>query len=187
MNTWLVRSVLLGVLLPGGFAQEPRAPEQPPPEGAAQCPMHLDHAAAAEAHQKALLERGDHEMGFAHDRTVHHFRLLADGGTIEAAATDARDTTSRDQIRAHFAHIVEMFRAGDFTVPMLIHAQNPPGAQAMARLRGRIEYRVEETGRGARIRVVAKNDAALRAVHDFLRFQIADHRTADRPEIERPQ
>jgi hypothetical protein len=66
---------------------------------------------------------------------------------------------------------------------MLIHEQVPPGSEAMKRLRNAIEYKVESTEKGARIRIVTKDLDALRAVHEFLRFQISDHRTSDSPEV----
>ena len=122
-------------------------------------------------------------MGFSHEKTTHHFRLYADGGAIEAEANDAKDTASQDQIRSHFGHIVTMFAAGNFSAPMLIHAQNPPGTEAMKRLRNAIEYKLESTEKGARIRITSKDPDALRAIHEFLRFQITDHQTGDSPEV----
>jgi hypothetical protein len=72
-----------------------------------------------------------------------------------------------------------MFSAGDFSIPMLIHAENPPGTETMKRLRDAIQYEVENTARGGRIRIITKDADALHAVHTFLRFQIVDHQTGD--------
>lgn len=66
---------------------------------------------------------------------------------------------------------------------MLIHAQNPPGTEAMKRLRDAIQYRLENTDKGARIRITTKDPEALRAVHEFLRFQISDHQTGDSTDV----
>jgi TusA-related sulfurtransferase len=66
---------------------------------------------------------------------------------------------------------------------MLIHAQNPPGTETMKRLREAIQYKLETTERGAIIRITTKDADALRAVHEFMRFQIADHQTGDTTEI----
>ena len=30
-----------------------------------------------------MMKRGDHAMGFSHEKTTHHFLLLTDGGGIE--------------------------------------------------------------------------------------------------------
>ena len=54
-----------------------------------------------------------------------------------------------------------MFAAGDFSAPMLIHEQNPPGSEAMKRLRNAIEYKVESTEKGARIRITTKDPEAF--------------------------
>jgi hypothetical protein len=140
-------------------------------------------AAQTDEHHQGVVERGDHVMGFGHDKTAHHFRLYADGGAIEAEATDSQDAASRDAIRSHFAHIAKMFAAGDFSAPMLIHVQNPPGTAEMKRLRGAIQYKVESSERGGRVRIIAKDADALQAVHAFLRFQIADHQTGDSTEV----
>ena len=124
-------------------------------------------------------ERGDHVMGFDHTKTTHHFRLLADGGSIEVAANSPQDTESREQIRMHLGHIAKMFAAGNFKAPMLIHDQVPPGVPTMQRLKSYIQYKFEETEQGARIRISTNSPEALQAVYDFLRFQIKEHKTGD--------
>jgi hypothetical protein len=124
-------------------------------------------------------ERGDHVMGFDHTKTTHHFRLLADGGSIEVTANSAQDTESRDQIRMHLGHIAKMFAAGNFNAPMLIHDQTPPGVPTMQKLKSDIQYKFEETDQGARIRISTSSQEALPAIQDFLRFQIKEHKTGD--------
>jgi len=150
------------------------------------CPMHEKKAPPAspqEQHHEGVVQRGDEVMGFSHEKTTHHFRLYADGGAIEAEANDVNDTASRDEIRSHFGHIVKLFVAGDFSAPMLIHAQNPPGTAEMKRLREGIQYKLETREKGGRIRITTKDSNALSAIHEFLRFQIADHQTGDSPEV----
>lgn len=134
-----------------------------------------------------VVARGDHAMGFSHETTTHHFRLYQFGGAIEVSANDSKDLNSRDQIRMHLSHIVMMFSLGDFNVPMFIHDKTPPGASTMSKLRNQIHYQVEETAQGARIEIVTKNKEALKAVHDFLRFQISDHKTGDSVDISKAQ
>jgi len=131
------------------------------------------------AHHDAVNKNGDHVMGFSHEKTTHHFRLYGDGGAIEVSAKNPKDAQSRDQIRMHLSHIAEMFAAGDFNSPMLIHEQIPPGVPVLQRLKSEITYRYEQTAQGGRVRITTKNSDALNAVHDFLRFQIADHQTGD--------
>ena len=142
-------------------------------------------AAAASAfgqdHQTMVNEHGDHVMGFSHEKTTHHFELNYDGGVIEVRSNDARDTGSRDQIRSHFRHIAQMFAEGNFNAPMLVHGVSVPGTATMTRLKAELHWNLQETPRGAKIVVVADNKEALDAVHEFLRFQIEDHKTGDCP------
>jgi hypothetical protein len=136
-------------------------------------------APAQEAHHDAIDKRGDHVMGFSHDKTTHHFRLYEDGGVIEVNANDAKDTESRDQIRIHLGHIARMFAAGNFNAPMLIHDPVPPGVPVLQRLKSEVKYEFQKTDRGGTIRMITSNAEALKAAHEFLRFQIDDHRTGD--------
>jgi hypothetical protein len=136
-------------------------------------------------HHEGVNKRGDHAIGFSHARTTHHFRLKKDGGIIEVTANDASDTASRDQIRAHLQHIAKKFSAGDFAAPMFIHAQTPPGVHAMKRLKAEIEYVFEEIERGGQVRISTGNPDAIKAIHEFLRFQINDHQTGDSTDVEK--
>jgi hypothetical protein len=176
------RLFLLVVILaaPGTAQQKPQEKNQ----DMASCPMHAQQKpSTADQRNEGVVQRGDQVMGFAHEKTTHHFRLYADGGAIEVAANQAADTTSRDEIRSHLGHIVTMFADGNFSAPMLIHAENPPGTETMKRLRDAIQYKLVTTEKGASIRIATKNADALRAVHEFLRFQISDHQTGDPPEV----
>lgn len=124
-------------------------------------------------------QRGDHVMGFDHMKTTHHFFLLSDGGAIEVGANSSQDTESRDQIRMHLGHIAKMFAEGNFKAPMLIHDQVPPGTPVMQRLKNDIKYKFEKTEQGGLIRISTDNPEALQAIHEFLRFQITEHKTGD--------
>jgi hypothetical protein len=156
-------------------------------DGGAACPMHEQHMKEAErAHADAVKQRGDEHMGFSQQRTVHHFRLLPDGGAIEVTVADATDGESRELVQHHLEHIATAFAAGDFQLPMLIHAQTPPGVPAMRRLKARIAYAYEATPSGGRVRIVTRDAKALAAVHAFLRFQIADHATGDSTAVAAP-
>jgi hypothetical protein len=53
--------------------------------------------------------------------------------------------------------------------------------EVMKRLKDQIAYTAENTGKGAQVRIVTGNPEALGAVHEFLRFQIKDHRTKHSP------
>jgi hypothetical protein len=153
------RSILASLVLATAtlvvvYAQEPKADEQ-------------------------MNKRGDHVMGFDHTKTTHHFLLQQVGGSIEITANSSDDVESSEQIRMHLKHIAKMFAEGNFNAPMLIHDQTPPGVPAMQKLQGDIQYDFEEIDRGAAVRISTKNPAALKAIHDFLRFQIKEHKTGD--------
>jgi hypothetical protein len=133
-------------------------------------PDHQDHHAG-------VMKRGAHVMGFDQTTTTHHFRLTRTGGVIEVTANDAADTTAIAQIQSHLRHIAVMFAEGNFSAPMLIHAQEPPGVAEMKRAGAAIGYKYEPLPRGGR--VILRTDAHIGAIHEFLRFQITDHRTGD--------
>jgi hypothetical protein len=118
-------------------------------------------------------------MGFSHAKSAHHFRLFSNGGAIEISATESNDTVTLDEIRAHLSHIAEMFTAGHFQVPMFIHDIVPPGVPVMESKQSAISYRFELMPTGGRIQIVTSDKDALEAIHQFLAFQIVDHRTGD--------
>lgn len=137
-----------------------------------------DHAAGVDS-------RGDAAMGFSHETTTHHFTLFPDGGRIEVVVNRTGDGAARDEIRMHLSHIVKKFKANDFDIPMFIHDRVPPGVPVMKKKRDAISYTYVETDLGGFIRIKTTDPEALKAVHDFLRFQIRDHRTGD-PEAVQP-
>lgn len=128
-------------------------------------------------------KHGDQAMGFPHDKTSHHFRLYSDGGAIEVTVDDSKDSQNTQVIRSHLAHIATLFSNGDFSTPMFIHDQAPPGVRVLKDRRAEISYRFEELPTGGRVRITTENSDALKAIHDFLRFQIADHHTGDVADI----
>jgi hypothetical protein len=145
--------------------------------------QHSDAPASQSGQHSEMIKRGDHAMGFSREKTTHHFLLFKDGGAIEVQANDPTDKTSRDEIRMHLSHIAEMFAEGNLNVPMFIHGTMPPGAPVMAKLHDQIHYKFQETEAGARVRIRTADKQAVKAVHEFLRFQIAEHQTGDRTDI----
>jgi hypothetical protein len=118
---------------------------------------------------------------FSHDITSHHF---IHGGAIEIEADYPNDSVSKEAIRDHLVQVARMFSQGDFQLPMLIHATIPPGVDTMKRLKDEIIYAAESAPKGARVLITTENPEALQAIHDFLRFQITDHRTKDSLEVQ---
>jgi hypothetical protein len=119
-------------------------------------------------------------MGFDQQKTTHHFLLFDDGGAIDVAVKNAADTADRDAIRSHLPHIAQMFGDGNFEAPMLVHeAKDVPGTAAMTKLKAKIAYKYTETPGGGRVDITTSDPAALAAVHEFLKYQITEHKTGD--------
>lgn len=145
------------------------------------CPMMKQEGAVAgrHDHDAMLMANGERAMGFSQTATTHHFMLLADGGAIQVEANDPRDTLDRDRIRTHLTEIAGQFTQGIFTTPFAVHGRVPDGVPEMDQLKAAIKYSYEPTPNGARVRISTGNPAALAAIHDFIRFQINEHKTGD--------
>jgi hypothetical protein len=128
-----------------------------------------------------LLTLAVSQMGFDQDKTVHHFHLYKDGGAIEVRAKDEKNgKETKAQVRVHLSHIATMFGNGDFDAPMLVHGtKDVPGIGVLASRRDAVTYRAVETPAGGRVDIVTTDPAALAALHEFLRYQIREHKTGD--------
>jgi hypothetical protein len=136
-------------------------------------------AAPPPHHHADVDTRGAAVMGFDQAKTVHHFRLHADGGSIEVAVKDPADRADLEAIRSHLPHIAQLFQQGRFDLPMLVHDTTVPGTAELSQLTAVVRYTYVETPAGGRVDVVTTDAGALAALHRFLAFQIADHRTGD--------
>ena len=145
-----------------------------PAQDHASCPM-----AASHAKREQVDHRHDEATGVAHEKAVHHFLLAKDGGSIHLEVNDAGEAETRDRIREHLQVVARSFAAGDFSLPMAIHAQVPPGAAEMKKRKGAIRYSFEPSEKGGVVRISTRDAKALAAVHEFLRFQVRDHGTND--------
>ena len=142
----------------------------------------LAAAAPAVAQQKAqhdsafhnMQMRGKVVMGVDQYKSTHVFEDLADGGRIELQA-DSADAKAVAAIRQHLKAIAEAFAKGDFSAPALVHMKAVPGTTTMAAKRAVITYAVKELPRGGQVRIVTTDAAGVRAVHQFLAFQRAEH------------
>jgi hypothetical protein len=174
----LLIAIAIAIAAPAG-AQPAHQPDGAGPGGPGQ--DQTGHA----AHHAAVDARGARVMGFDQARTVHHFRLYEDGGTIDVAVRDGSDAANRDAIRQHLPHIARLFGEGRFDAPMLVHDTVVPGTAELSRLKDVVAYTYVETPGGGRVDIVTTDPAALAAVHRFLAFQIADHATGDAGAVER--
>jgi len=153
-----------------------------PADSMKDCPMHAQHM-AQRSHHATMESHGDQAMGFPHDKTTHHFRLISDGGAIEVTANDPKDKANIEAIRSHLSHIATMFADGDFSSPMFTHDTVPPGATTMKLMKSAIHYAYVEFPAGGTVRIQSADPIAVACIHDFLRFQIAEHETGDSVEV----
>ena len=142
-------------------------------------------SAQSQDHHAQMNARGAHAMGFDQTRTTHHFYLYEDGGAIEVTVNDVKDLENLTAIRTHLPHLVTMFGSGDFSMPGFIHDRPVPGSDVMTQNKDSIAYVYEEIPGGGRVRVTTRASSALKGVHDFMRFQITDHKTGDSREVTR--
>lgn len=145
---------------------------------------HKQHLALLKKNAE-LKKRGTAAMGFDQEKTTHHFRLDASGGTIEVLVNDPSDATSLGQVRAHLQDIARQFKDGNFDTPLATHAEMPPGVAAMQASRGAIAYVYEESIAGGRVRIVTADANAKAAVHEFLQYQIKEYATGDPSTVRR--
>ena len=152
------------------------------------CPMHEQHMKAAQADGSAAhgaeVDARHDTFGMSHESSHHNFRQFKDGGAIELRANDPNDTALVDMIRTHLHEINASFVKSDFSTPMFVHGHAPDGVGEMKRLSRRIRYRYEDVDHGGRIRITSTDPKALAAIHDFLKFQVVEHRTSDPGAIE---
>jgi hypothetical protein len=123
-----------------------------------------------------LQERGKRAMGVDQYTSRHLFDALPDGGRIELLRS-IDDSAGVTRIRSHIRDIARAFAAGDFSTPAFVHMLSVPGTKAMAAKRDVIVYEPRDLPRGAELRIRTKDAEALRAIHEFMRFQRGDHRS----------
>jgi hypothetical protein len=165
---WLIMLTMLSAFPTLATSQESSnaAAHQSPAVNEKQCSMDME-------------ARGDVGMGFSQAKTTHHFILTKDGGVISVETNDANDEKTRDQIRMHLAHIAKAFAAGDFDIPMFVHDKVPPGVSTMQSKKDAIQYRTGRSKQGGQVVITTRDPQALAAIHEFLSFQIREHKTGD--------
>lgn len=130
-------------------------------------------------HTHAVDAVGSRSMGFDQQAVTHHFILTGDGGRIELTANRPSDEGSKQRVRAHLAHIAARFSEGDFSIPRMIHGEDPPGVDTMTRLKLQIHYEVVSLQEGGSLRIFSASQEAISGLHAFLRYQIHEHHTGD--------
>lgn len=125
-----------------------------------------------------MQQRGAHVMGVDQYSSAHVFEDLPDGGRVVLDGDDPSDTAAIRTIRAHMRDIAAAFRAGDFSKPFQVHAQQVPGTDVMAQRKAAITYEASDRPRGGEVRIRSTDPAAVAAIHQFLEFQRQQHHAA---------
>src|SRR5262245_46686074 len=94
------------------------------------------------------------------EKRARHFYLDKSGGGIEVRVTDPKDKQTREEIRHELREAAR--------------TRSAVSSEEMQKYPDDIKYRYEKTALGARLRIMAKSQPALRAVQDFFRFQMSD-------------
>jgi hypothetical protein len=118
-------------------------------------------------------------MHFDQHAATHHFLLSANGGSIVISANDANDTATLSMVRSHLQDIAQEFAQGQFDSPMITHGEVPAGVAVMIAKKQLIKYSYEERPSGGVVVVSTSDAAALKAIHEFMRYQITEHKTGD--------
>jgi hypothetical protein len=139
---------------------------------------HEEHLKQMEK-DEALKKRGTDAMGFDQDATTHHFKLSATGGSIEVTVKNRTDAAVVTTVRDHLRSIAHEFTQGNFGKPFATHGDVPPGVTSMQRSNQAISYRYEDMQDGGVVWIDTTDVEMLKAVHEFLRYQITEHRTGD--------
>ena len=127
-----------------------------------------------------MQERGKLAMGVDQYTSTHHFDALPNGGRIELQR-NADDSAGVARIRQHMREIARAFKAGDFSMPALVHLRDVPGAKVMAAKRAVISYAPRDLPRGAELRITTSDGEARRAIHEFMAFQRGEHHASGSP------
>ncbi|HUQ18751.1 MAG TPA: hypothetical protein VM099_03980 [Gemmatimonadaceae bacterium] len=146
-----------------------------PKRGAAGIPEPVTPAQADTAFQ-AMNARHDEAVGSDPMALEHQFVSQPDGGDIILERQIHQDL-GINQIRAHLLLISRSFANGDFTTPGFVHDKPVPGTDVMAERASKISYTVEDTEHGGVVHIRTDDPEALKAIHSFIEFQIAEHHT----------
>jgi hypothetical protein len=125
---------------------------------------------------KAMDARHGEAVGDNPMMLEHQFMSLPDGGDI-VLERQIHEDLGINQIRAHLLLISRSFANGDFTTPGFVHDKPVPGTDVMAERASKISYTVEDTEHGGIVHIRTDDPEALKAIHAFIEFQIAEHHT----------
>lgn len=122
-------------------------------------------------------------LGVSLDKIALHYYLVKNGGVIELASKDPNDTVTIEAIQKYLQTQKDLWEKGKDTVTE-VHAKAPESANIMRKLRNDITFYTAKTDAGAVLRMFSINDQARGAIQDYLKFEIAEHKTGDSPTVD---
>ena len=131
-----------------------------------------------------IAQRFSHSLGVTLDKVVVHFYLVKNGGVIELAAKDANDNTTINALQKYLQNQKELWEKGKESAVTEVHAKPPEAALTMRKLRNDITFYMAKTDNGGVLRMFSINDQAKNAIQDYLKYEIAEHKTGDSPTID---
>ena len=126
---------------------------------------------------KAMDQRHGEVVGQNPMTLEHEFVVKPDGGDI-VLERQIHEDLGINQIRSHLLLISRSFARGDFSIPGFVHEKPASGTVVMAQRANRITYTVEDLPHGGVVHIRTNDPDALKAIHSFIAFQIAEHHTA---------
>ncbi len=117
--------------------------------------------------------------GFDQSRVTRHYFLLKNGGAVEVTAKDENDKATVQAIQNYLKKEAESWTKGNFETVTQIYGRAPEGTPVMKKLRDDITFAAVAEPNGAILRILTINTQAKSAIYDYLRFQIAAHKTGD--------
>lgn len=123
-------------------------------------------------------------LGVDVNKVAQHYYLVKNGGVIELSAKDANDTATIAAIRKYLDSQKDLFEKGKNDTDAEVHGKVPDGLAAIKKFRNEINFFTAKTDNGAVLRMFTVNDQARQAIHDYLKFQIAEHKTGDSPTVD---
>ncbi len=156
-------SILVAFLVLGALASAQAAPQDP---------------------MDALNARFSRVLGVSVEKVVLHFYLVKNGGVIDLTAKDPKDSITVNAIQKYLQNQKELWEKGKESAVTHIHERPPEAAATMRKLRNDITFYTAKTDAGAVLRMFSINDQARGAIQDYLKFEIAEHKTGDSPTVD---
>ncbi len=127
----------------------------------------------------AQKKKGDEPVvNFDPGKAVHHFYLLKNGGAMEVSAKDEKDGQTIAAIQQQLTSQAKAFEKGNFDFPDA-RDKSPDGIPTIKKLRKEITFEVVPMDTGGALRMLTINEQAKSAIHDFMKYQIGEHKTGD--------